>query len=243
MGETNQVLLDQLSDLVERVQVSGTADTLNDPFTWLAQEQIMRDRLEPVLMDLAAYGTERVKRTVQAVEKSSINIDWNMSNERATAWARQHAGEMVSNVTQTTKNAVADQVAEWSQTGEGIDGLLKRIQSMKEPGGKATFSPVRAEMIAITEATNTYAGANAEAWAAAGYAHAVYKPGAHIKCRCYIQPFKMPDGTKVIVWYTARDERVCTQDLTTPWGTAKGCKDLHKTIVSEGKYLGQKVTG
>jgi hypothetical protein len=242
MSKTTQVLLDQMNDLVERVRSSGTADPLGDPLTWLAQSQLMQDRLEPLLMNLASYGTERVKRTVESLEKSTLAVDWNLTNERAVAWARQHAGEMVSSVTETTKNAVADQVAEWVQTGEGLDGLVKRIQGMKEPGnGKAAFSPVRAEMIAITEATNTYAGANAEAWAGAGYAKAIYKPGAHVKCRCYIQPYKLPDGTKVIVWYTARDERVCEQELTTPWGQVKGCKGLHKTIVSEGQHLGETV--
>lgn len=242
MSATAQVLLEQAKDLLKRLKAAGTADALLDPLAWLAQEQLMRDRLEPILMNLAALGTDRVRRTVESLGQSALGVDWNLANERATAWARQHAGELVSNVTQTTRNAVADQVAQWSQTGEGIDGLTRRIATMTDAGGKPVFSPVRAEMIAITESTNVYSGANAIAWAAARYAPAAYKPGFHIRCRCYLQPYQLKSGEKVLTVYTARDERTCSQELQAPWGAVAGCKALHKVIISEGKYLGKKIS-
>jgi hypothetical protein len=240
-NEIEQILLDQQHELIERIRATGTADPLNDPVLWVNQEMDMRARLAPLIKEMAAFSAKRVQSTVSVVGNSDISINWDLANSNAEAWANQHAGEMIKNLTDTTKFAVADQVAKWSQTGEGVDGLIKRISGLSDENKKPIFNSVRAEMIGITEATNLYAGANNQAWSAAGYAKAAYKPGAHVRCRCYMQPFKLADGTKVLVWYTARDERVCHQPLNAPWGEVKGCAELHKTIVSEGSHMGEKV--
>lgn len=239
--EIEQIFADQLHDLIERIRATGTANPLTDPVVWAQNEIDMRTRLAPLIKDLANYAAKRVQQTVSTTGGTGTEINWNLANENAEAYARQHAGEMIKGITDTTKNALADVVAKWSQTGEGIDGLIKRVGEMTNDGGKPIFNSVRAEMIGITEATNIYAGANNEAWSAAGYSPAAKKPGAHVKCRCYIQPYKMADGTKVMVWYTARDERVCRQPLNTPWGEVKGCAELHRTVISEGKHMGAKV--
>jgi hypothetical protein len=172
---------------------------------------------------------------------TAMSVDWNLANERAEQWARDHAGQLIRQVTDTTKQAVADQVAEWAQSSEGLQGLIDRVAGLTDDDAKPIFNRARAERIAVTEATNTYGGANATAWAAAGYAPAAYKPGAHVGCRCYLQPWRTKDGIKVLVWYTARDERVCSRPLKTPWGPVTGCREMHRTIVSEGPMLGKKV--
>lgn len=242
MAETNQVLLAQMDALVAQLRATGSADALSDPLMWATQEQMMRDMLEPVMLDIAASAVKRVESTVSSLSGSTVAVNWGLANENAVAWARQHAGEMISKVTQTTKTAVADQVAQWAQSSEGLDGLIARVRGMAGENGKPIFNSVRAEMIAVTEATNTYAGANSTAWTAAGYAPAAYKPAYHIMCRCYLMPYKLKSGEKVLVNYTARDERVCLQKLTAPWGTVDGCRDLHTVIVSEGQYLGKKIS-
>jgi HK97 family phage portal protein len=242
LAVTSQALLRQAEELENAIRGSGTADPLSDPVMWRAREDAMREMLEPVFLQLAAFGISRVQRTTEMLGDGSVTVNWNLVNKDVESWARQHAGEMVSNVTRTTRDAVANQVAAWSQTGEGVDGLLKRIQDMTRDDGAPVFGPVRAEMIAITESTNVYAGANSQAWTSAGYAPAVFKPGAHVRCRCYLQPFKMPDGLRVLVWYTAMDERVCTDPITTPWGRVDGCAALHRVVVSEGPHLGKKVS-
>ena len=242
LSVASNALLLQAEQLENEIRGSGTADPLSDPVLWRAREEAMREMLEPVFLQLASFGVSRVQRTAELLGDSGITVNWNLVNQDVENWARQHAGEMVSKVTSTTRNAIADQVAAWSQTGEGVDGLLARIQDMTRPDGVPVFSPVRAEMIAITESTNVYAGANAQAWGAAGYGQAVFKPGAHVRCRCYLQPFKMPDSSRVLVWYTAMDERVCTEPIRTPWGVVNGCAGLHRVIVSEGPHLGKKVS-
>lgn len=239
LAEVSKVLLLQAEALENAIRGANAADPFFDPVLWSVQSQAMRDLLEPLFVELAAFGVSRVASATESVE--GIEVNWNLVNQDVERWARQHAGEMVSKVTQTTKNAVAEQVALWSQTEEGVDGLLRRIEALKGEGGKAMFGPVRAEMIAITEATNVYAGANAQAWEAAGYEKTTFRPGYHIRCRCYLQPYVLKSGLRVVQNFTAVDERVCTQSLQAPWGEVKGCAGLHGVIVSEGPCQGRKV--
>lgn len=236
--EIEPVLRGQAAILIARLRENGNTADLEDPAIWAAMADQMRGTIEPLLLELTAQAVNRVQTTLG---KTAIEINWDLANEQAAAWAKQHAGELVTNVMDTTRREVGAQVAEWSQTGEGLEGLTRRIEAMTDDDGGRIFSGQRAETIAITESTNTYSAANANAWQAAGYAPAVYKPAAHVKCRCYLQPWKMPDGSRVLVWYTARDERVCSEPLTTPWGGVAGCRDLHRSIVSEGPMLGKKV--
>ena len=238
-SEMEGILRGQNEALLGKLREQGDAAALEDAETWRKLAEEMRQQIEPTLLDLAKYAAGRVQTTLGA---SAVDVSWDLANERAVNWAKQHAGDLVTKVTETTKRAVGEQVSQWSSSSEGLDGLIRRIEGMKDEAGAPIFNAARAETIAVTEATNTYASANAEAWTAAGYQPAAYKPAAHVRCRCYLQPYKMPDGTKVLVWYTARDERVCEQPLQTPWGGVQGCKELHQTVVSEGAYLGKKVS-
>lgn len=230
-------LSDQAHLLINQLREKG-ADALDDPQMWTDQAAAMKAQLEPVLQELAAFAVQRVKATLG---KSGISVNWDLANEQAVNWARQHAGDMVGQVADTTRRMVGEQTAQWAQSSEGLDGLIKRIGSMTDEKGQPVFNKTRAETIATTEATNTYAGANATAWASAGYAPAAIKPGLHVRCRCAIQPYKMSDGSKVMIWYTARDERVCTTPAQAPWGQVEGCKAMHKAVISEGAHLGEKV--
>ncbi len=237
-SEVERALKEQAEEIIRKLRESGDPSLLDDPVIWTALSKSMQTEIEPILLELAARGVQRV---MDSLGKSGISVNWELANQQATDWARQYSGDLITRIQDTTRQAVGEQVAEWTQSSEGLDGLIDRIAGMKNDEGKAIFSQRRAETIAITESTNTYASANSIAWQQAGYAPAAYKPAAHVNCRCYLQPWKMPDGTKVMVWYTARDERVCTQQLTTPWGSVNGCRDLHRTIVSEGVHMGKKI--
>jgi hypothetical protein len=238
-SEVEGALRSQAEMLVDKLRQSGDATALEDNATWAAMRQELLAAIEPTLVELAAAATARVAATLG---DAAVNVNWDLANQQAEAWARQHAGEMITNIQSTTQQAVASTVADWSKTSEGLDGLIRRVEKAAAETGQ-TFGRDRAETIAITEATNTYGAANAQAWETAGYPRVVFRPAAHVKCRCYIQPWQRADKSKAIVWYTARDERVCTRPIQAPWGEVQGCADLHHTIVSEGPDLGQKVSG
>lgn len=243
--ELEVILSNQIDSLLDDLRSQGSADALNNPTFWAEQQRDMTEQLKPVIDRLAAYGASRVQRSVSNIENSQTEVNWDLTNSRATEWAQQHAAEMVRHVTDTSRELIRDVVKQWSTTSEGIDGLKDRLLSLREREGGISFNQTRAEMIAVTEATNIYAGANSTAWAAAGYSPAAFKPSAHVRCRCYLQPFTIgnADGTKsnVMVWFTARDERVCSTDIETPFGVVGGCADLHRRVVSEGPHLGEAV--
>lgn len=230
------VLAGEAKKLVKRVQDEG-AEAVDDPALWDEQREQMAEAITPTLLALSAAAVERAKDTLT---ETAMDVDWGLANERAATWARTHSANLVTNVTETTKRKVSEAVGDWIDAGETHAELVKRIQKLTEDG-EAVFDRTRAELIATTEATRTYAEANNTAWTAAGYLPAAFKAPAHPNCRCYLQPYKMADGTLVLVWYTARDERVCKRAIDTPWGTVKGCAGLHRTIVSEGAHMGEKV--
>ena len=235
-SELAPVLREQADQLVEKLLENGDPAMLEDAALWAAMTSQLQATVEPVLVELTQQAVKRVQDTLG---KTAVNVNWELANEQAIAQARLHAGELVSGVMDTTRREIGELVARSIQSGEGIDALARRIGDLKEKDSRI-FSPERAETIAITETTNTFAQANSTAWEKSGYGKAAFTPAAHVRCRCYLQPFKMRDGTKVLAWYTARDERVCTQRLTTPWGQVDGCRELHRTVVSEGPHLGKK---
>ena len=232
-----EFLLSQGERLLNEARENGVAG-LEDIEFWNEERAIALAAVQTQMADLASAAVDRVRDTVG---QSVITVDWNLANEMARQEAMDHAGEMILGIEDTTRAAVQREVSAWTSSAETMDDLTKRIASLKDEAGQPVFSGTRAETIAVTEATNTYANANIATWERAGYARALFKPGAHVRCRCYVQPWKMPDGTKVIVWYTARDERVCVRPIETPMGTVAGCKGLHRMVVSEGPYLGKVV--
>lgn len=240
--ETRRGLRQQAEQLLEHLRTSGDANALSDPALWASLRQTLLEALTPTISELAAASARRAAETLGS---SAVGLDWALANDAAAQWAANHSHELLQQVElidNTTREAVGRLVSEWSQTPEGLDGLIGRVEALAETEG-STFGLGRAETIAITAATDTYAQANAAAWEAAGYPAVRYRPAAHPRCRCYLQPWRRPDGSKAIVWYTARDERVCSDPLTTPWGEVTGCGSLHRTIVSEGPDLGQKADG
>ena len=174
----------------------------------------------------------------ELVEDSTINVNWNLVNKNVGSWASQHAAEQVTKIDDVTRKALNKTITKWNYEG-GLGDLTERIMELKDATGNPCFDEQRAERIATTEATTIFAEANTAAWEKLGYPKAVFKPAAHINCRCYLQPMDR-NGVKSILWYTAHDERVCVKPIDTksPLGIVKGCRELHGMIVgSEDKKL------
>jgi len=75
-----------------------------------------------------------------------IGVDWGLINEGAIAWAKQHGGELIKGVTDTTQKIVRDAVTAFFEQPMTRADLEKMISP--------AFGTMRAEMIAITEVTN-----------------------------------------------------------------------------------------
>lgn len=233
-------LRDQAEKIIEELrkgdaEAIAMSDTLWDEF----KASMLKD-IEGDLVDLANEAISRVKVSLGS-GGPAVDINWNLINEDAVAWAKDNAARQVTNITETTRAAIKAEVSDWAKSGEPLDGLIGRVEGMTDGSGQQIFSPKRAELIATTEATDTFAAANDKAWQAAGYAPAIFRPAAHPKCRCYTQPTLLKDGYKGQVWYTVRDEMVCKKPITTPWGVVEGCSGLHGVCISEGPHAGEKV--
>lgn len=95
------------------------------------------------------------------VKPTSFAFDTN--NSDAASWATDHAGELISGVTQATRDSIHDLVADAFNSDDGYDASALVDDIAAEIGG----DEARAELIAQTE---TMAAANAgqqEAWAQA----------------------------------------------------------------------------
>ena len=105
-------------------------------------------------------------------------INWDYFNRNAIQWLKDWGLTTAQGITDTTRKDVIQLFDDWIQSGNPLDTLIGRLSQVP------TFTPERAERIAVTETTRMFAEGNIMAWKSTGYI-----------------------GGKR--WNTARDERVC----------------------------------
>lgn len=112
--------------------------------------------LEVVAPLLASTGEAAVKRLA-----AELGVAWDVLQPGLLDYTQREAAWLITQVTDTTKQAVRDALAAGLEAGEGIDGLVKRIRE-----SDAAFGKSRAELIARTETTRVTNGAQQESLAA-----------------------------------------------------------------------------
>lgn len=238
-SEFEQPLATAVFDAFQKIldYLIGNVGFLESPAIWDVIDSILADAMRPVFANIASKAVDDNSRIAE------FTISYDLTNQRAREIALLQVLESVVAINNTTKRAIQSAVADWKAKGNenGVQGLIDRVKFLTDRNGNPIFDMARAERIAQSEATEVYAIATEEALVANGYPKALYKPKAHVGCRCYIQPASK-GNEKYIVWYTVRDEMVCKQELDTPWGIVQGCRELHRTIVSEG-HVGEKWDG
>lgn len=205
------------------------------PEFWEQEKARLLEILLPYLEETVAAGLSAGADKLRGL---GIDFDNRLVNTSAAAWARQHAGNLVELLTNTSRERVREAVAAWIETpGSTVGQLTDQLMPLVEQNAD------RALMIATTETTSAYANGEALVYAGAGLPRAVFLPPGHPRCRCWTNARRLPHtGEWVILWQTNRDEIVCTTPIQTPWGRVAGCRQLHNTVISEGPYLGRKVT-
>ena len=101
------------------------------------------------------------KSSEQSKQIDATSVDWELSNNAASDWAVSHVGELVRGITDTTRDRIRVEVANFVQNKETIGQLKKRLTS--------PFGEERAHMIAVTETTRAYAEGNMAAWKESGF--------------------------------------------------------------------------
>jgi len=129
-----------------------------------------------VLPEVEAVYLAAAEQTMNA---QAIGVNWGLANEQAAAWADKHVGELIKNISDTTRSAVQKKVAAYYRDPSTLGDLKKSLQSI--------YGPIRAEMIAITEATRAAAEGQLEV----------------------VQQLRGQGVELEIIWQTANDDLTC----------------------------------
>lgn len=183
-------------------------DPLGSDF-WVDEAAMLYSLVFEIVDEAAAAGVYfAVKDVLQQLLGVRVpEVDYDLLNERAHAFARAHSFSLVRSVTETSQRALQEAFGQWIASGEPLPALIAQIEPL--------FGPVRAEMIAVTEITRVYAESNIIGWREVGvdgmrFQTAVddvvcekcapfhgqeyelgdveHTPPIHVRCRCYLQP-------------------------------------------------------
>ncbi|MCB0207717.1 MAG: hypothetical protein KDJ52_00215 [Anaerolineae bacterium] len=208
--------------------------TTLSPDFWEKEKEKLLGYLMPSMEDAAIAGAKTGAEKLRAV---GIVFDDSLAHAAAARWARENAGKLSELLTETNRKIVGQVVGNWVETpGATMDDLVRQL------GPVVGDNIDRGLMIGTTETTAAYANGEALVYEAAGIPRAVFLPPGHPRCRCWTTTKRLRNGDWVVIWQTNRDEIVCQTPIKTPWGSVEGCRALHNIVLSEGPYLGRKVT-
>lgn len=144
-----------------------------DPAVW---EKLKDETGAAMLPEVEAVYLAAAEQTMLV---QPIGVDWALVNERAAGWADNHVGQLIQGLDNTSRNNVQRKVAAYFRESSTVADLKKSLQS--------TFGAVRAEAIAVTEATRAAAEGQLE-----------------IVAQLRAQGVEME-----VIWETAMDELTC----------------------------------
>lgn len=141
---------------------------------WQNEQRLLWSAVEPLAMAALLAGAEGAARLLPAEIAPLVN--WDFFNESAIRYLSQYRLDTVAGITDTTRRQAIAAIEDWMRSGAKLDALRMRLRPL--------FGETRADMIAITEVTRTFAEGNLRLWASTG----------------------VVGGKR---WMTAVDERVC----------------------------------
>lgn len=93
----------------------------------------------PILTEIFLSGVQEILDTLGG------GVDWAAFNTRAAEWASSYSFELVRGINDTSREALQKAVSDFYTHNLTMDDLRTRLT--------ATFGPVRADLIAVTETT------------------------------------------------------------------------------------------
>ena len=130
--------------------------------------------VEPILLDIFLQQAEGLMVEV------GIGVDWDMINTNASSWSRNHTEGMLEDLFDKRYEHLNETIPRFYEEGWNLGQLQTDLEKW--------YSPVRAEMIAVTETTR--AAVEGE--------------------RAYAAQMEKEFGVAMVgTWHTANDERVC----------------------------------
>lgn len=147
------------------MQIMSTAVT--------ASERHLKDKVTPILQQTffeAGHATAKVlshwsQTTIKSIRvvprpkvaASVINFKFDEINQDAADWARAHAGELIDGISETTRDAIKEFLADAFEGDEPMDELQSKIEDL-------LGDEDRADLIADTETMDAANSGQREAW-------------------------------------------------------------------------------
>lgn len=125
--------------------IQATADPVenNDSEAWAAEQVLLAAAVSDVIAELIATGGKAGELTY------GITVGMNPLHAEVLKAARLHVAQLVSQVTETTRDLIRESIKQSIDRGENITKSVERLK-------KVINNPVRAELIARTESVNSY---------------------------------------------------------------------------------------
>lgn len=152
------------------------------------------NEIVPALVNIILGGT--LGGVSQFAHGMTFDMDWTTANQHAAKWAREHAGQLIKDLNDTSSKIIKDAISAFIETpGMTVGDIIDQIT-------QTGFGEVRAGMIATTETTTAYAQGQLLA------AQEMNKEN--------------PDLTLYKTWFTDKDDRVCeiclpNEDVEVEW--------------------------
>lgn len=167
---------DMRSELDKLMELLGDPpNIMNVPHEyWQNGWRSLQKDVEPILMDVFLGQAEGIMRDI------GIGVDWAVVNTIASNWSKQHSESVLKRMFEKTYEGINQTIPEFYEHGLNLGELKQLLDDW--------YSPVRAEMIAITETTR--AAVEGE--------------------RALVEELEKESGIHMIpYWMTNNDEKVC----------------------------------
>jgi HK97 family phage portal protein len=106
---------------------------------------IVREAIRSTLVGAADLG---VAVAVQQFERLGYGFDWSRAATNGRRWANEYAGQLITNIDQTTRTQVQQAVGAWLENDKPLSALVDELAPI--------FGRQRAELIAATETSRAY---------------------------------------------------------------------------------------
>lgn len=164
---------DRLSPNLTDADIQNALMTFRDELVeeWVGDKHAPGVLTRMVLAGMAAGNQSLASVSADsdnAAIKAFLGIDWGLLAQEALNFAKTYIYDLITGIDSTTVKLTREAIVQWIASGEPLDTLKVNLTAIYK-------DPVRAAMIAQTEATRAYAeGANLR-WLQAGVNLAVWK--------------------------------------------------------------------
>lgn len=144
-------LKESVQELTAHRNIKQNATQL--PF-WNGEQQVLFELLFPFFSDAIAGESQNAFDELAGL--GNFGVSWEIVNDQAIGWAQNETTAVVSQISKTDMTGFVSEFDKWLNSGEPLDVLTQALLQY--------YSPVRAEMIAVTETTRAFHNANVGVW-------------------------------------------------------------------------------